>query len=165
MHIPAGFDATDPAFPDWLRHLSRQLGEVQFFANERVPDYHAWARSRDGEILRAYCFIGERGEIPLFLGEPTPDETELGKGTRGPNTDWENWSEEECDAWFATTPSESDVMTMAGRWSVNPTTIDDDAVVAAGVYGLPPSAALAACDPSAAGHGVAEDHRGRHDVT
>ncbi|WP_175439934.1 hypothetical protein [Micromonospora nigra] len=76
-HIPPGFDATEPPFPDWLRVLSRRLGEVQFFANERVPDYHAWARSRDGELLRAYCFIGKRGEAPLFLGAPTADEIEL----------------------------------------------------------------------------------------
>ena len=90
--------------------------------------------------MRAYCFIGERGEVPLFVGDPPDDEVELAKGTRrGPESGWETWSDEQWAAWFATTPSESDVMSMAGRWSVDPTTIDDAAVMAAGIYGLPPS--------------------------
>ncbi|GIH09272.1 hypothetical protein Rhe02_73390 [Rhizocola hellebori] len=136
LHLPAGFDAADPRFCDWLRQLSRSLGDVRYFANERVPDYHVWAWARDGEVVRAYCFIGERGEIPLFVGDPTDDEIELAKGTqRGPETG----SDEHWAAWFATTPSESDVMAMAGRWSVDPTTIDDAAVTAAGIHGLPPS--------------------------
>lgn len=140
LHLPAEFDAVDPRFCDWLGQLSRSLGEVQYFANERVPDYHVWAWARDGELLRAYCFIGERGEVPLFVGDPTDDEVELAKGTRrGPETECETWSDEEWAAWFATTPSESDVMVMAGRWSVNPSTIDDAAVTADGIHGLPPS--------------------------
>jgi hypothetical protein len=140
LHLPAGFGAADPHFCDWLRQLSLSLGEVQYFANERVPDYHAWARASDGELMRAYCFIGERGEVPLFVGDPSDDEVEFGKGTRGgPETGWETWSDEEWAAWFATTPSESDVMAMAGRWSVDPTTIDNAAVTAAGIHGLPPS--------------------------
>ncbi|MFC0504883.1 hypothetical protein [Micromonospora costi] len=139
LHVPAGFDATEPPFPDWLRELSRHLGEVQFFASERVPDYHAWARAQDGELLRAYCFIGERGEVPLFLGGPTVDEVELGIGIRGTEPGREHWSDDEWTAWYATTPSEFDVMTMAGRWSIDPNTIDDAIVTATGIYGLPPS--------------------------
>lgn len=91
-HLPAGFDAADPRSCDWLRQLSRSLGEAQYFATERIPEYHAWAWARDGELLRAYCFIGERGEVPLFVGDPTEDEVEFGKGTRaGPETGWEIW--------------------------------------------------------------------------
>ncbi|WP_433040825.1 hypothetical protein [Dactylosporangium sp. CS-033363] len=137
MDVPAGFDATDPRFPGWLCELSRRLGEVQFFANERVPEYHAWARAAGGELLRGYCFIGERGDVPMFLGEPTADEVALGVGTRGMEPGMELWSEEEWDTWFATTPSESHVMAMAGRWSVDPNTIDDAAVTAPGIYGVP----------------------------
>jgi hypothetical protein len=138
-HLPVGFAASDPRFSDWLRTLSGRLGEVQYFVNERVPEYHVWARARDGEVLRAYCFIGERGQVPLFVGDPTGDEVELGKGIRGgPEAGWETWSEDEWTDWFATTPSESDVLAMAGRWSVDPRTIDDAAVTGAGVHGLPP---------------------------
>jgi hypothetical protein len=140
LQVPAGFDATEPPFADWLRALSRSLGEVQFFANERVVDYHAWARALDGEVLRAYCFVGERGEVPLFLGDRTADEVELGIGTRSMEPGWEHWSDEEWTAWYATKPSESNVMAMAGRWSIDPTTIDD-AIMGAGIYGLPPSVA------------------------
>ncbi|MEU5910210.1 hypothetical protein [Micromonospora sp. NPDC047527] len=139
LHMPPGFDATEPPFPDWLRLLSQQLGEAQFFANERVPDYHAWARALDGELLRAYCFNGERGEVPLFVGAPTADEIALGVGLRGAEPGCEHWSDAEWTAWYDTTPSESDVMAMAGRWSVDPSAIDDATVTATGIYGLPPS--------------------------
>ncbi len=139
LHMPPGFDATDPPFPDWLKELSRHLGDVQFFATDRIGGYHAWARARDGELLRAYCFIGERGAVPLFVGDPTADEIELGVGLRGMEPGWEHWSEDEWTAWHTTTPSESDVMAMAGRWSIDPRTIDDDTVAATGIYGLPPS--------------------------
>ncbi|MBO4210029.1 hypothetical protein [Micromonospora echinofusca] len=139
VHIPAGFDATEPPFADWLTELSRYLGEVQFFANERVPDYHAWARALDGELLRAYCYVGERDEVSLFLGDPTADEIEFDIGIRDREPGWEHWSDEQWDVWFDTTPSESDVMAMAGRWSVDPTMIDDVAVTVTGIYGLPPS--------------------------
>jgi hypothetical protein len=139
LHVPPDFNATEPLFPDWLRTLSRQLGEVQFFANERVPEYHAWARALDGELLRAYCFIGQNGEVPLFVGEPGADEIELGVGIREMEPGRKNWSDEQWDAWYATTPDEHHVMAMAGRWSIDPRTIDDATVTATGLYGLPPS--------------------------
>ncbi|GLW29433.1 hypothetical protein [Actinoplanes regularis] len=137
-HVPATFDATEAPFPGWLTGLSRRLGEVQFFANERVSDYHAWARAQDGELLRAYCF-GD-GEVPLFIGAPTADEIELGTGTRGgEEPDKEQWSDDDWTAWYETTPSEDEVMAIAGRWSIDPTTIDGATVTALGIYGLPPS--------------------------
>lgn len=139
VDLPAGFDATGPSFPGWLRGLSRTLGEVQFFANERVSGYHAWAWARDSELLRAYCFVGALGDVPLFIGEPTACEWESGIGTRAMDPGWEHWSDDEWDAWYATTPSETDVLAMAGRWSVDPRTIDNAAVTATGIYGLPPS--------------------------
>lgn len=139
-HLPVGFGADDPRFCDWLRRLSRRLGEVQYFVNQRINDYHAWARASDGELLRAYCFVGDRAIVPLFVGDPTDDEVELGKGTRGgPEAGRESWSDEEWAAWYATTPTQFDVMALAGRWSVDPTTIDNASVTAAGIYGLPPS--------------------------
>ncbi|BEL03898.1 hypothetical protein Q0Z83_020890 [Actinoplanes sichuanensis] len=79
-HLPPDFDATDPRFPAWLADLSRRLGEVQFFASERVGGYFAWARARDGHLSRAYCFTDD-GVSP-FIGEPTPAEIALNLGTR-----------------------------------------------------------------------------------
>jgi len=112
---------------------------VQFFGTDRITEYHAWARARDGNLLRAYCYVGERGDVPLFLGDPTADERELGIGTRGTDPDREHWSDDEWDAWSDTTPSEDDVMEMAARWSIDPSTIDDAMISESGVHGLPPS--------------------------
>jgi hypothetical protein len=83
--------------------------------------------------------------VPLFIGDPTSAEIELGVGVRGgPGPESQDWSDEQWAAWFATTPSESDVMAIAGRWSVDPNTIDEAAVTATGIYGLPPSVRLVA---------------------
>ncbi|NUO59295.1 MAG: hypothetical protein HOV71_11325 [Hamadaea sp.] len=127
-------DAYDQGFVEWLSGLSLRLGEVQFFASERVVEYHAWALARAGEVLRAYCYVGEQGEIPLFVGDPTADEIRIGKGVLGPVPDSADWSNDEADVWFSTTPSEDDVMLMAAAWSFDPSTLDDQAVPADGLY-------------------------------
>jgi hypothetical protein len=136
-HLTAYGDASEPGFPDWLEQLSRALGEVQFFATDRISEYHAWARARDGDLLRGYCYVGERNEVALFRGDPTADERELGIGTRQTDPDCERWSDDEWDAWSDTTPSEGDVMEMAGRWSIDPSTIDDDMIPERGIHGIP----------------------------
>ncbi|MTK01218.1 hypothetical protein [Micromonospora sp. CP22] len=65
-------------------------------------------------------------------------EAELGIGIRGMEPGWEHWSDDEWTAWYETTPSEPDVMAMAGRWSIDPSAIDDATVTATGIHGLPP---------------------------
>ena len=134
-HLSQYLDATDPRFPARLSALSIRLGEVQFFATHRVVEYHAWAWARDGQLIRAYCYIGERGEVPLFAGEPTDAERGANVGTRMLDDGWERWTDDEWDAWHQTTPDESDVLRMAGSWSVNPDTIDDSQVIGEGLYG------------------------------
>jgi hypothetical protein len=134
-HLSLHLDATDPRFPARFSALSARLGEVQFFATHRVPEYHAWAWARDGQLIRAYCYIGERGEVPLFVGEPTTAERDAAVGTRMLDGEWERWTDDEWDAWNRTTPNESDVMRMAGCWSVDPNTIDDIQVIGDGLYG------------------------------
>ncbi|WP_290857292.1 hypothetical protein [Hamadaea sp.] len=126
--------AYDQGFVEWLGDLSRSLGEVQFFASERTVEYHAWALAREGEVLRAYCYVGEQGEIPLFVGDATADEVRIGKGVLGPIPDSADWSDEDADAWFATTPAEGDVMQVAAAWSLDPSTLDDETVT--GLYGV-----------------------------
>ena len=134
--LPPGFDAVDPAFPDWLSGLSARLGEVQFFATDRVSEHHVWARAVAGVILRAYCFDYSRQEAALCIGEPTAAEVELGlaSGELGPES--ERWSDEEWDAWADASPSEFTVLAVAGVWSVDPRTIGD--VIDNGIYGIPP---------------------------
>lgn len=134
--LPPGFDATDPAFPEWLSGLSQQLGEVQFFATERVVDHYVWARAAAGVILRAYCFDHSQQETALCIGEPSADEIELGVSVGEPGPESQHWSEEEWDAWVDAGPSECTVLAIAGRWSVDPSVIDD--AVDGGIYGIPP---------------------------
>ena len=110
--LRAGLDATQDAFPGWLEGLSRRLGEVQFFATDRVTEYHAWARAQDGRLLRAYCYLGQRGDVMLFVGSPTTDEDELGVGTRPTDPDCDRWTDDDWtdDDWaarFDTTPTEA----------------------------------------------------------
>lgn len=125
-------DATRPDFVERLTQLSTALGEVQFFGTHRVVEYHAWAHAQAGRVLRAYCYVGETGQVPLFLGEPSDAERELGVGTRQAPDDTEAWDTDR-DEWLATTPSEEHVLQVAGRWSADPSGIDD--MPSVGLYG------------------------------
>ena len=59
----------------FLAHISREMGEVQFFAADRVLNHHAWAWLRDGRVVRAYAWAG--GAL-WNQGERTLDERLLG---------------------------------------------------------------------------------------
>jgi hypothetical protein len=137
IHLPAGIDATDPRFPTWLRTLGTRLGDVQYFVTDRIGEYHAWAKVESGELTRAYCYIGERGDVPLHIGEPTDVERELGVGQRWLEDGWQDWQEPQWDAWNAAMPGEADVMRIAQSWSICPLDIPDDTVDAPGIHGLP----------------------------
>jgi hypothetical protein len=107
-----------PDFVPLLERLSCRFGEVQAYASHRVVDLHAWAKAVNGEVVRAYGWIGERGELSIDLGELTPEERELGfnrlLGSRTVEGDWGD----------LTTPDEQDVMRIAGKWSLNPQELD-----------------------------------------
>lgn len=75
-HLSPSVDPTEPAFVEWVADLSRRLGEVQYFGNERGWAPHQWMWVVDGVVLRAYAVCD--GHIPLFLGDPTAIELELG---------------------------------------------------------------------------------------
>ncbi|MER6351217.1 hypothetical protein ABT186_05040 [Streptomyces sp. NPDC001634] len=137
IHLTPGTDATDPRFPTWLQTLSTHLGDVQYFATDRIGDCHAWAKVESGRLTRAYCYIGERGEVPLHVGEPTDVEMELGVGQRRLEDGWQDWQDPEWDAWSAAMPREDHVMRIARDWSICPLDIPDGAVSAPGIYGFP----------------------------
>jgi hypothetical protein len=59
----------------FLGKVSRALGEVQFFAADRVLHHHAWAWWRDGVVVRAYAWAGE---TLWNQGERSLDERLLG---------------------------------------------------------------------------------------
>lgn len=96
-----------------LAELSRLFGEAQLFGTHRVPEYHEWQRWVNGSPVRRYCWIGERGEIPLDEGEPTAAERGI---ARAGDLD-RPWDELE----FA---DEETVLEVAREWSVDPSTLD-----------------------------------------
>jgi hypothetical protein len=118
-------DASSPGFLEWVVGLSARLGHVQFFQTHRFTGTCAWALAAGGKVRRAYHFDG--GGVPLFEGEVTVDENSLGVGTRPESPDDESW--------WDTTPGEGDVMALAHRWSVDPTTIEGVATDGRGIAG------------------------------
>src|SRR5262249_11823286 len=73
-------DGIDRArFTRLVPEISRHLGtSVQFFATYRVAELHGWGWAERGRLVRAYAFLGERGETLLNTGEKTSEEVELG---------------------------------------------------------------------------------------
>lgn len=92
-----------------LAELSTIFEEVQAFATHRVSEYHHWIAAKSGKIKRCFAYSGERGEILCNEGELTDAEEHL------------SWDKLESFQW---SPNEEDVMTIAGKWSMNPTTIE-----------------------------------------
>lgn len=102
----------------FLTHLSRELGQVQFFSANRVINHHAWARLESGVVTRAYAWAGETlwNQGPLTSAEMTLklrclDYTE----TVGQL----NLAHRE----LLSTNTEK-VLRLAGCWSLDPTGID-----------------------------------------
>jgi len=95
--------------PTWLSAELRS--EVQFFATYRVGELHRWQRATDGVLVRAFEYLGEAGEVRDWRGDP--DEVEASVGL--PAT-----LEHKTDVLV----SESDVMRVAGAWSIDPTELD-----------------------------------------
>lgn len=133
--LAADIDTTTPAFIDWLTKISVSLGDVQFFGTHRVVDWHQWASAEGGVIRRVYATAD--GDVPLFIGEPTAVEVELGVGTRGHEDGGDDWDEPAWEEWFKTMPSEGDVMRVAARWSIDPSQVENSDVVIDGVFGCP----------------------------
>src|SRR4051794_22228618 len=49
--------------------LSEALGtEVQFFASHRVTELHRWQRAVKGELVRAFGYVGQTGDVTSWHG-------------------------------------------------------------------------------------------------
>jgi hypothetical protein len=90
-----------------LKKLSKAFGEAQYFASYRVPEAHCWALARDGKLVRAFGFVGERGECNWNEGRPTNAERALGRA-----------------ALEFPGPDESHVMKVAAAWSIDPSELE-----------------------------------------
>ncbi|WP_460067929.1 hypothetical protein [Streptomyces sp. YKOK-I1] len=135
-----GLDGDGPALLSWLGSLGLRLGDLQYFCTDRIGEYHAWARVEAGRVVRAYCYNGVGGDVPLRLGEPTEIERRLGVGHRWLEEGWENWSESDWDDWHDAMPRERHVMAIARHWGICPLDIPDASPAGDGIYGFPPGA-------------------------
>ncbi len=84
--------------------------EVQYFATHRVTELHRWQRAVDGELVRAFGYVGQTGEVTSWHGEPDPAEREAGL----PGV-----FDEESTVLVA----EKDVLRVADAWSIDPTSL------------------------------------------
>jgi hypothetical protein len=91
--------------------LSAELHtEVQFFATHRVTELHRWQRAADGELIRAFGYVGQTGEVTSWHGDPDAAEREAGlPGVLEPET--------------TVLVGENDVLKVADAWSIDPSTL------------------------------------------
>jgi len=91
--------------------LSETLGaEVQFFATHRVTELHRWQRAVKGELVRAFGYVGQTGEVTSWHGEPGPAERDAGLPA-------------ELGEETTVLVDEKDVLKVADAWSIDPTTL------------------------------------------
>ena len=91
--------------------LSARLGtEVQFFATHRVTELHRWQRAARGELIRAFGYVGQTGEVTTWHGDPDPAERAAGLPGK-------------LDAETTVLVSEHDVLRVAEAWSIDPSTL------------------------------------------
>lgn len=105
-----------------LSILSSAFGEAQYFCTHRVPEAHTWILAKDGTIVRAYEYVGERGENTFVEGEPT----EFEKQYNLINTFSEEAKDDDyLDNPTLFVPNENFVMQIAENWSINPYTLGE----------------------------------------
>ena len=99
--------------------LSRRFGDAQYFCAHRPTETHAWARARDGQLLRGYGWFGLRSGAVWNEGAETEQERALHfRFTAGPS--------EPPRGVGPPSPNEVCVTRLAAMWSVNPKTISED---------------------------------------
>lgn len=107
-----------------LVRLSTIFQRCQYFASEPVTEYHAWSMAERGQVIRAYAYLGERGETLWNIGDMTVQERELGfhfyDASSSEARDEGYWSRGDLRY-----PEVADVFTIAGKWSLNPEEIAD----------------------------------------
>ena len=116
---------TEQQLVPFLCDLSRQLRTVvQCFQTHRVVESHTWGCAEDGKLTRLYGYIGERGETLFDIGDQTNAEISLGfkffvdrSSEASKPSYWEGQD--------LTFPDEGHVMQLAGKWSIDPTTLDE----------------------------------------
>lgn len=99
----------------WRNNFS----EVQYFGTHRVSGFSAYAKMKDGLVVRAYA--EDNMGMMINCGNLTEEEIELGFQKY-------KWTGTDSDEFFvvpASYPTEGDILKLAGRWSVNPTLLTE----------------------------------------
>lgn len=96
-----------------LEEIASHFEKVQYYASHRVVDLACWVKFENKELVRAYYYIGESGEVPWNEGALTTDEEEIGL-TMLPDEVIEDWDN-------VTFPDEESVIQLAAKWSVDTT--------------------------------------------
>ena len=94
-----------------MKH-ARLFAEFYYFGSHRTVDYYAWAKFINGELIRAYSYVGETGDITWNEGRITNEELELGFD-KFPIVDDSFNDDTEY-------PDEGCVIDIANLWSINP---------------------------------------------
>lgn len=95
-----------------LDKAAASFSEMSCFATQSVVDLHVWARYINGQMVRGYGWIGERGEIYLNRGNISAEEAALGYVDFITDTD--------CDWETARFPDTDNVHAMAKAWGIAP---------------------------------------------
>ncbi|OKP99122.1 hypothetical protein [Paenibacillus sp. P46E] len=106
-----------------VKRLSAQYGEAYYFGTHRVVEYHAWIKGVQGEIIRAYGYVGESSETLMDEGDPTKEEIA------------NDLVFAESHADYGRVPHEEDVIEMASLWTVSPFLEDGDYETGTGLAG------------------------------
>ena len=131
---PVGRAFADKCTP-LLLDLGAQFPEVQYYFTYPLIDFFAWARIKDGRLVRAFA-IGDEG-IVWNKGRTTREEKALGlklfelRGVRGRKGD--------AGGEIILYPTEDHVMRIAAGWSLDPTMLGEaPAEASIGYVGLAP---------------------------
>lgn len=118
-------DAGDKQQPDsitpMLKRVSSKLETtVQYFGTQRQVEYQAWAWAEKGRIIRAFAYLGKQAINIIDVGDFTAAELEL-------HLDFTQGSAESSSSMWEKlehgAPDEKLVMMLAGKWSVDPSTL------------------------------------------
>lgn len=99
--------------------LAGRFPEIQYYFSFPPLDFFAWAKMHDGRLVRAFA-VSDEGVV-WSKGRTTRDETALGlrlfelRGVKGRSGD--------TGGEMILHPTEEHVMRLAGRWSLDPTTL------------------------------------------
>jgi hypothetical protein len=128
LPYPVGRSFNDKCTP-LLERLGHRFVEVQYFFAYPPIDVFAWARLIEGRITRAFA-ITDAGVV-WKRGRTTKEERALGlklfdfRGVRGRKGD--------AGGEIILYPTEEHVLHLAGRWSLDPTTLEDADVLTPGL--------------------------------